>query len=376
MDYIVIYNWRVFVVNNRRIHELDSLRGIFAIIVAVFHFQAPNHFFNGSLAVDFFFILSGLVLSQAYMNGNNQYTLMDFFKIRVARLYPLHVYNLLVIIGLYIIYIFCFNYGRAPSLFSAIQWQFPESYYRDGVVFSLLQSFLLLNCIGFNPHHVYWNGPSWSVSVELWSNLIIFSYIKKIRVATMIYISLFMYVLIYNYYGMLGVHYENMFYMLNSGLVRGLAGILLGIVIQKTVKREFVEAPIYITIMQYMSFIFILFIMHSYGDSNMTFVAIPFAVFIIASLYRGVKNSFQRILSHKILWFLGEISYSIYLGHYTIQYIVQNFFNIYYSGFYSLVLYISIVIFYACVIHYVIEVPWNARCKNMMQNFLNKNIVT
>ena len=56
----------------RRMRALDGLRGMAAVLVVIYHADWPNQFTalnlvkNGYLAVDLFFILSGLVISENY----------------------------------------------------------------------------------------------------------------------------------------------------------------------------------------------------------------------------------------------------------------------------------------------------------------------
>jgi peptidoglycan/LPS O-acetylase OafA/YrhL len=57
----------------RRFHTLDGLRGVGALMVMAFHIGHSealryfgNHFYEGYLAVDLFYVLSGVVLADAY----------------------------------------------------------------------------------------------------------------------------------------------------------------------------------------------------------------------------------------------------------------------------------------------------------------------
>lgn len=78
-----------------RLYGLDGMRGIAAILVVAFHIgqRTAGHEWiapGGYLAVDFFFLLSGFVIAQAYeqrlLAG---LSLRDFAVIRLVRLYPL-----------------------------------------------------------------------------------------------------------------------------------------------------------------------------------------------------------------------------------------------------------------------------------------------
>ena len=75
---------------------LDGLRGLAAVVVVIFHFMEIaitdyNHNFiaHGYLAVDFFFCLSGFVVTYAYDNRIAGMGLITFLKLRLIRLQPL-----------------------------------------------------------------------------------------------------------------------------------------------------------------------------------------------------------------------------------------------------------------------------------------------
>lgn len=73
-----------------RVKELDSLRGIAAILVVIFHFtmdqQGTSHLFTlGSTGVDLFFIISGFVIFMSLLKIRDS---KSFIINRVSRLYP------------------------------------------------------------------------------------------------------------------------------------------------------------------------------------------------------------------------------------------------------------------------------------------------
>ncbi len=79
---------------------LDALRGVAAIAVMSYH-STPilrhQPFLRGELAVDFFFMLSGFVLTFAYGNRLDAgWGTGAFLKTRLARLYPLYALGLVL----------------------------------------------------------------------------------------------------------------------------------------------------------------------------------------------------------------------------------------------------------------------------------------
>jgi peptidoglycan/LPS O-acetylase OafA/YrhL len=78
----------------RVFHTLDALRGIAAIGVVIFHlryFFRPITVPGGYLAVDLFFMMSGVVLAHAYEGRfRDGMKTLDFMRARLIRLYPLY----------------------------------------------------------------------------------------------------------------------------------------------------------------------------------------------------------------------------------------------------------------------------------------------
>ena len=86
---------------------LESLRGLAALVVVIFHAVWTNpvtglHFFrNGSLMVDFFFVLSGFLITHSYGGKLRSFTeCVRFLFLRIGRLYPLHLAFLLVFLAI------------------------------------------------------------------------------------------------------------------------------------------------------------------------------------------------------------------------------------------------------------------------------------
>lgn len=76
-----------------RFYSLDAMRGIAAITVVYFHINlqiSADYVPYAYLAVDFFFMLSGFVLANAYeAQLRNHLGAATFFKMRAIRLYPM-----------------------------------------------------------------------------------------------------------------------------------------------------------------------------------------------------------------------------------------------------------------------------------------------
>jgi peptidoglycan/LPS O-acetylase OafA/YrhL len=79
----------------RVFHTLDALRGIAAIGVVAYHMRGafvPLATPGGYLAVDLFFMMSGVVLSHAYEGRfRSGMGIIGFMRVRLIRLYPLYL---------------------------------------------------------------------------------------------------------------------------------------------------------------------------------------------------------------------------------------------------------------------------------------------
>ena len=157
-----------------RFLALDSLRGICAAIVVLFHVEVLGKVYaghlhglgiidHGFLFVDFFFVLSGFIIAHGYYRKIGQWRdTLPFMIKRFGRVYPMHLLMLLCFLGLELTKLYSIRHGmtadRAP---------FTGPYSLTGFAASLF----LVQSLGFF-HLDYWNAPSWSISVEFWTYLL------------------------------------------------------------------------------------------------------------------------------------------------------------------------------------------------------------
>jgi peptidoglycan/LPS O-acetylase OafA/YrhL len=136
---------------------LTSIRGFAALWVVGHHLQFdlaysgyPSGgwlFRPGYVAVDIFFVLSGFVITAVHRDLNRA-GLGDFLLRRIFRLYPLHLFVLALILGLWL---------ASEARFGAHD---PTEQLRDlPIVVLLLQPYVI--------HGLTWNTVSWSIGVEL-----------------------------------------------------------------------------------------------------------------------------------------------------------------------------------------------------------------
>ena len=142
---------------------MDGLRGVAALAVIAFHGRvavAPVRFASGYLAVDFFFMLSGFVLTFAYGRKLDEgWSTWAYFKTRIVRLYPLYLLGLLLGFG----FLMALNGYRHVALMSG------------GLPGSLALGLAILPVMSLHPFSrttaFPLNYPSWSIFFELLVNI-------------------------------------------------------------------------------------------------------------------------------------------------------------------------------------------------------------
>ncbi|HTQ06434.1 MAG TPA: acyltransferase [Polyangiaceae bacterium] len=167
----------------RRITQLDGLRGLAALGVMVFHYQhfggdkalypyaatSPTIgwlYLHGWMLVDFFFLLSGVVITRKYLDlvATRRLSRRTFFWLRFSRVYPLHLLTLLFVAAL--------QWGRVWFLHPYVLYP-QNDLYHFVLNLGLLQAGVVDEGFSFN-------GPSWSIGVEMMVYLVFFQ-IAKLR---------------------------------------------------------------------------------------------------------------------------------------------------------------------------------------------------
>ena len=149
---------------------LDGLRGVAALMVLIYHIFEGFAFaegFNGAgdgiittlnhghIAVDFFFILSGFVISYAYDDRWQKMTLGGFFKRRLIRLHPMLVIG--AVIG-----VIAFTIGGFKTWNGDVT---PTSW----VMLAMLLTMFMIPALPGASYEVRGNGEMLSLNGPMWS---------------------------------------------------------------------------------------------------------------------------------------------------------------------------------------------------------------
>ena len=343
------------------IKSLTSLRGIAAWYVVVYHFREaipgpiPHAVSNllgmGYLAVDLFFVLSGFVLFLGYGHQLSSLSLpniIDFYGKRLARIYPLHVFILLLYLANPLAIVLM---SQQAALGDRYSWV----YY--------LQSWFLVQNWGFSDS-VAWNVPAWSISVELFAYLLCPFFIPLVVNFGRFHVGfplvlgavcLFSLAGIYKISGLSSIGQD----IAGLGVFRCLLGFSSGVIVGWYYCHSFSWLRFGGWFYWGLVVIF-LGLMSSFGVFD--FALAPVICVFLVALLAVDRSIFSRLLAGSVFHYLGRISYSTYLVHYFVRDWVKFLENSF--GWGDFIAYIAIVLGASHVLYHLIEVPFRSKFFN------------
>lgn len=294
---------------------LDSLRGLCACLVALFHLKSNGAIVDSALIrnswifVDFFFVLSGFVIGASYRDRLCQgYPVRDFLWLRFMRLYPLHFAMLMVFLAFEIAKPLL---GGMGMILTTQPFEPPRS------LEQLLSSLLFLQIFGFHDV-IVWNGPSWSIAAEMWTYLLMALLLhfggRHATALTAVVLGAALLVLIA--YGPPFLDHTH-----SMSLVRCLLGFSIGMLSFQAFQRWSGRLPKVrggsswaelAAVALCVAFV----CLHSEGPS---ILLAPFVFAIAVLVFAREAGLVSRLLARRPFLFLGTISYSIYMVHIFVQ---------------------------------------------------------
>lgn len=295
--------------------SLDGIRGIGSLLVVLVHADAYFGSFWGAgsllarptggilhleILVDMFFILSGLVMNHVYgrqLPRSGSEALGEFYIARIARIFPLY-YATLVATALI-----------APHSYS---------YVPTGMHISLEYILQQIVFLGFmtNMHVlVTWNTPSWSVQVEMLTYLffpLIAMIIARCRKKWMVLLGLLLCVVVLVF----DSHSGNLNIAVGRrAFIRGFCGFTAGTLLYETLQYGWLEKyrRVYFAIACGSLVVFLL----CWQDALLVAAE---GCFIVLCLDR--RSSLFTLLNAPWSRWLGDISYSTYLWHRPMQFVM------------------------------------------------------
>ena len=309
-----------------RFQTLDGWRGIAAAFVALYHLNFLNHIHdwgflrNSYLFVDFFFVLSGFVITHAYINKiQNSTDLKRFINRRLSRLLPLHLF----ILALFIILEF-----SKLLLVQSGAWQLDtQPFTGEYSIQSLISNIFLAHSLGIHDH-LSWNYPSWSISVEFYTYLI-FSIVSLIgfkfrTLFPFLYLGLILVSFYYIYDNTSNLNDATYHY----GIFRCIVGFFLGgICYRLFLKTRALVFP-FATILEVSLMVTIYLFVTFYGHEKLSVIA-PFIFTITVYIFSFEQGKISSLLKAKVVQNLGKWSYSIYMIHALLILIIGRSLNLF-----------------------------------------------
>ena len=306
---------------------LDGLRGVAAIMVVMFHcfeaFTFGNPFMqiinHGYLAVDFFFLLSGFVISYAYDDRWHKMTQWDFYKRRLIRLQPMVVMG--SVIGAALFY---FQGGEMfPLVNQTPVWQMLLVMLIGCTLIPLTPS---MDIRGWQEMHPL-DSHAWSLFFEYIANILYALFIRnfsKKLLAVFVFLSaclLVHYLTTGSQGDVIGGWTVNKTQM-QIGFTRLLYPFFAGILLCRMGKLISIKGGFWICSLM----IVIILSVPRIGDGEHVWMNGLYESFSIIVLFPlvvsiGAGSSIKSNVSKKICDFLGDISYPLYITHYPLIYV-------------------------------------------------------
>ena len=370
---------------------LDGLRGVAALMVLWYHVfegfafakgSVIETFNHGHLGVDFFFLLSGFVISYAYddrwFNGKSiksndksstdkKLTIWSFFKRRLIRLHPM------LVMGAFIGLICFFIQG-------GVKWDGSSTPLHWTLIAFVLTLFFIPAYPGVsydirgNAEMFPLNGPSWSLFFEYIGNILYALFIRKLSnkmLGLLVGVTGILWIWFVAFdisgYDMIGIGWTLDAVNFFGGLLRMMFPFTLGMLMARNFRQKskveshktiFTKNIFWISII----ILFALFSVPYFPKtSNISvngiyelfciMIVFPLIVWIAAS-----SDSAQSKFTLKLSKFLGDLSYPLYIVHYPVMYVFYAWLikNQYFTlaetwQMVILVLTVCIVLAYACL---------------------------
>ena len=299
------------------IASLTSLRGIAALWVMLFHLdviffyrdfgplvphELTGFITKGYLWVDFFFLLSGFVISHVYgeafaTSSERVKLIKSFLWARFTRIYPLHFFTLALLVPFAIL---------VPKFFPGV----VDGSWETFMAWSALPDNLLLtNAMN---QHVYlsWNIVSWSIGAEWWAYVCACFILPFVFNSRPVYKTI---ALLASPTVLIGLFLmrDTLDITFDYGWVRCLAEFTLGVMVYQLFMLRFGQVWLSKNSSFYVMALSIVIALH-FVLSDILLIPL-FTLLLLCAAYNNC--SVKQILEKKPLRYLGDISYSIYMMH-------------------------------------------------------------
>ncbi|MCT4085434.1 acyltransferase [Elizabethkingia anophelis] len=326
-------------------NDIQGLRAFAFIFVFLFHLN-PKWLPGGFIGVDMFFVISGYLITSIILHqkSSNKFSFISFYESRIKRIVPAYYFALLLvaIAGSFIYLDFDLQVLRRSLITSAF---FISNVYfggGDNYFGAKLAENPLLH--------------TWSLAIEMQFYLLLPILLILFRKKILPYIISLLIVIITAYveYQFINKGYSSeLYFSLLSRIPEFLIGSLFSIIlVNSKIKLSKNINPLFLSIVGVlMIFYSIIFI-----DEKTLFPGIT--AFIpcigVSLILISSDNLITKFLSHKIVVYIGSLSYSLYLWHWPIMAYIRYRNGVYegYQFTFTEIIFITILTFVLAWISY------------------------
>lgn len=298
------------------IKALTGVRAVAAAWVVVGHFGYvaktlfPNtwalepFFASCYLGVDLFFVLSGFILTHNYLSDFGRVTPGNYGRFlwaRLARLYPVHIFTLMMLV-----------FGVALGNYLDMSFNAPDRL----TMSDFFHHLLLTHAWGMGRPDA-WNGPAWSISAE-WFAYLLFPFIAvaltRVNSPRVAWAGVFVaYLFLYAFLGSEGPAFAPPLGY-DRPLVRVTTQFIAGCFLYRVYQSGWGEHFRWSWIATGCVIALLIYMFSHPPQHDLSVVPAPILALFILALARS-QTGIAAILATPIFVFWGEVSYALYMTH-------------------------------------------------------------
>lgn len=324
--------------------DIQGLRAIAVLFVFVFHLNS-SWLPGGLIGVDMFFVISGFLISSIVLSklNTNTFSFFDFYKSRVKRIVPAYYFLLIVIAA---VSAFVFFSSDITALRKALFWStlFDSNYY-----FSTLDTYFG----AINSENPFLHTWTLAIEMQFYAFLPLLLFLIKRRwlilIVAIITVVLFVYGTIHVFDG----NKEIMYFSLLARTPEFLIGVLASLVYNKyslNGKRPLLLSAIGVVLL----LVSVVFINeNSYFPGLLSILPCLGTALLLVS----PENKIRNFISNKIMFYIGGLSYSVYLWHWPVMAFFRYYNNSYQFTIQQVIIIIILVLCLSLFSYYCVENP-------------------